>query len=152
MKFLKLTICVLFVGLFNACTKENDTIVEPPPATVVNFTSTINGESEVPSNASTANGSATAKFDKITKILSLTMTYGGLTATNMHIHKAPVGVSGGVLFGIGGPAPYSYTINYTSPALSVGQEDSLMNNQFYLNIHTRAFPGGEIRGQMIKQK
>ncbi len=150
MKLFMLTSFVLAIGTFVSCTKDEDPIVVPPPATVINFTSTINGASEVPSNASTANGSATAKFDKVTKILTLNMTYGGLTATNMHIHKAPAGVSGGVLFGIG-TLPYSYNINYTSPALTAGQEDSLMNNLYYLNIHTAAFPAGEIRGQIIKQ-
>ncbi len=150
MKLNMLTSYVLIFGTFVSCTKDEDPIVVPPPATIINFTSTINGASEVPTNASTANGSATAKFDKATKILTLNMTYGGLTATNMHIHKAPAGVSGGVLFGIG-TSPYSYNINYTSPALPAGQEDSLMNNLDYLNIHTAAFPAGEIRGQLIKQ-
>ena len=149
MKLISLTSYVLVFGIFISCNKETDTVVDPP-VTVVNFTSTINGASEVPTNTSTANGSATAKFDKTTKILTLTMTYGGLTATNMHIHKGPVGVSGAVLYGISS-SPFTSPVNYTSPALSAGQEDSLMNNLYYLNIHSAAFPAGEIRGQLLKQ-
>jgi hypothetical protein len=68
----------------------------------------------------------------------------------MHIHKGPAGVSGSVLFPIG-PSPYSSPMAFTSPALSTGQEDSLMNNLYYVNIHSATFGGGEIRGQIIKQ-
>jgi hypothetical protein len=68
----------------------------------------------------------------------------------MHIHKGPAGTPGGVLFGLG-VAPFSSPVNFASQALTVGQEDSLLNNLYYLNIHSAAFPGGEIRGQIMKQ-
>ncbi len=143
--FMSVTLVATFF-LMVSC-NEKDT---PVTSNIVNFSSTINGANEVPTNASTASGSATASFDKTTKILMVNMTYTGLTATNMHIHKGAAGVSGGVLFGLGS-APFSSPVNYTSAALTAGQEDSLMNNLYYLNIHSAAFPGGEIRGQIIKQ-
>jgi CHRD domain len=104
----------------------------------------------VPVNASTATGSMQGVFDKATNVLSLTFTYTGLTATNMHIHKGPAGVSGGVLFGLA-TAPFTSPVSYSSPVLSTGQVDSLMNNLYYINIHSAAFPAGEIRGQITKQ-
>ncbi len=42
-------------------------------------------------------------------------------------------------------------ITFTTPALTATQEADLMANQMYVNLHTVAFPGGEIRGQLIKQ-
>jgi CHRD domain len=142
----KFCFALIVLAIFS-CKKNTDPV---PVDNTVKFISTINGASEVPTNASTATGSATASFDKVTKILTLNMTYSGLTATNMHIHKGPVGVSGGVLFGIGA-APFASPITYTSGALTQGQEDSLTNNLYYLNIHSAAFPSGEIRGQILKQ-
>jgi hypothetical protein len=35
--------------------------------------------------------------------------------------------------------------------LNATQEADLMGNLMYVNLHTVAFPGGEIRGQLLKQ-
>jgi hypothetical protein len=136
-----------FAGLIS-CKKDDDTL---PSDSNVKFAATLTGTQEVPTpNSSTATGSATANFNKDTKILTINMTYTGVTATNMHIHKGATGVGGDVLYRLG-TAPFSSPVSYTSPALPSGQEDSLMNNLYYLNIHSAAFPGGEIRGQLLKQ-
>jgi hypothetical protein len=133
-------------AVISSCGKDDP----PAPNPNVDFAATLNGASEVPTNSSTATGSATATFNKDTKILMVDMTYTGLTATNMHIHKGPAGVGGGVLYGIA-TAPFSSPVHYVSPAFTANQEDSLMNNLYYLNIHSAAFPGGEIRGQILKK-
>lgn len=105
----------------------------------------INGANETPTNNSTATGSATLVYNKDSKTCTLAMTNTGLTATNMHIHQGSVGIAGGVLFGLG-TAPFSSPVSFTSPVLTTGQEDSLMSNLYYLNIHAAAFASGEIRG------
>lgn len=115
----------------------------------VTFLATISGSSETPVNASTATGTATLTFNKDTKIFTVVVTYSGVTATNAHIHKGEVGVAGGVIFGF--TAPLTSPINYTSVALDASQEADLNANSYYVNIHSTAFPGGEIRGQLIKQ-
>jgi hypothetical protein len=150
MKFSSIQIMSLVLVLFIFSCKKKDDVVIPPVVTTVNFAATVNGASEVPTNASSATGSMIGSFDKVSKIFSLTLTYSGLTATNMHIHKGPAGVSGSVLFGLS-TSPFTSPITYTSPALSTGQEDSLMTNLYYVNIHSSAFPAGEIRGQITKQ-
>ncbi len=147
MKIKSISVLLLAVFFVISCKKKTE---EVPVVTTVNFAATINGANEVPTNASTATGAMTGSFDKVSKILTLSFTYTGLTATNMHIHKGAAGVSGGVLFGLSS-APFSSPVAYTSPALSPGQEDSLMTNLYYINIHSATFPGGEIRGQITKQ-
>ncbi|WP_462254972.1 CHRD domain-containing protein [Ferruginibacter sp.] len=137
---------LLTVG--SSCSKDDTPTPVPDPN--VTFKATINGASEVPVNASTATGTATVIFNQDTKILTLNMTYTGVTATNMHIHRGAAGVSGPVVYGLGS-SPFTSPISYTSPAITVGQQDSLMNNMLYVNIHSAAFGGGEIRGQLIKQ-
>jgi CHRD domain len=150
MKFKSILAILLVVSIVVfACKKKAEDIIVPP-VTTVNFAATVNGASEVPVNTSAATGAMQGSFDKITKILTLTLTYTGLTATNMHIHKGPAGVAGGVLYGLS-TAPFASPVLYTSPVLSAGQEDSLMNNLYYINIHSAAFPAGEIRGQITKQ-
>jgi hypothetical protein len=151
MKFFPTRVMLLIaLVVFIFSCKKNDDVAVPPVVTTVNFAATVNGASEVPANASTATGAMTGSFDKVSKILNVTLTYTGLTAINMHIHKGPAGVSGGVLFGLS-TSPFTSPVTFTSPALSAGQEDSLMTNLYYVNIHSSAFPAGEIRGQITKQ-
>lgn len=140
MKFLVLAAIILSVV---SC-KKDDT---PPEPNVV-FKATMNGASETPANASAATGTATLTYNTTTKIFTVTVTYSGITPSAGHIHKGAVGVAGPVIFpfaSVGSP------INYTSPALDATQEADLMGGLYYVNLHTDAFKGGEIRGQLIKQ-
>jgi hypothetical protein len=113
------------------------------------FKATINGESETPPNASTATGTATLTFNQDTKMFTIVVNYTGIVATNAHIHKGAVGVPGGVIFGF--TTPFTSPINYTSAVLDSTQIADLNLDLYYVNIHSEAYPGGEIRGQLIKQ-
>ncbi|HSN60316.1 MAG TPA: CHRD domain-containing protein [Ferruginibacter sp.] len=144
MKKIWLISTILSVG-FISCSKDDPA----PPNPNVTFRATINGTSEVPANASTATGTATATFNKDTKILTMTVNYTGLTVTNAHIHIGAAGVPGGVVFPIAGP--YASPLALTTIALTTAQETDLNANLYYVNLHSAAFPGGEIRGQLIKQ-
>ena len=141
---LKKSIFLLLAGILitaASCKKSEDPNVK--------FKATLNGAIETPANASTATGTATLTFNKDTKIFTVVVNYSGVTATNAHIHKGDVGVAGAVVFGF--TAPLTSPINYTSVALDATQEADLNANLYYVNIHSAAFPGGEIRGQLIKQ-
>lgn len=124
--------------------KKSDTT-----STDVIFKAVINGASETPANASAATGTATLTFNTTTKIFSVVVNFSGITATAAHIHKGDVGVPGAVVFGF--TAPITSPINYTSAALDATQEADLNANLYYVNVHSAAFGGGEIRGQLIKQ-
>lgn len=144
-KFIRVQAIVLAsVLLFAGSCKKSDTT-----STDVVFKAVINGASETPANASTATGTATLTFNTTTKIFSIVVNFTGITATASHIHKGDVGVAGGVVFGF--TPPITSPINYTSVALDATQEADLNANLYYVNIHSAAFGGGEIRGQLIKQ-
>jgi hypothetical protein len=144
-RFIKITTAVLVsILFFSACKKDKDNT----PPTIVNFAATLNGSSESTPNASTATGTATGTFNTTTKILTVTTTYTGLVVTAGHIHKGEIGVSGPVEF------PFVITaspISFTSSALTDSEISDLMENKYYVNLHSAAFPGGEIRGQLMKQ-
>lgn len=129
--------------LAGSCKKSDTTTSD------VVFKATLNGASETPANASTATGTATLTFNTTTKIFTVVVNFTGITATASHIHKGEAGVAGAVVFGF--TAPITSPINYTSAALDATQEADLNANLYYVNIHSTAFPGGEIRGQLIKQ-
>ena len=114
------------------------------------FTATLNGANERPNPvASAATGSSIASYNVSTKILSITTNYTGLTPTAGHLHTGAPNVSGPVTFGF--PAPLTSPIVFNTPVLTATQESDLLQNLYYVNLHTPAFPGGEIRGQLIKQ-
>jgi len=137
-------IVLVSVLLIAGSCKKSDTT-----STDVIFKAVINGASEAPVNASTATGTATLTFNTTTKIFSIVVNFTGITATASHIHKGETGVSGSIVFGF--TAPITSPINYTSAALDATQEADLNANLYYVNIHSDAFPAGEIRGQLIKQ-
>lgn len=114
---------------------------------VISLNANLNAAQEVPPNASTGRGDATVTFTKSTKTLAWVVTYGGLTgpATMAHFHgPANVGANAPVILPIAN-TPGTVT---GSALLNDNQAADLMAGKWYLNVHTAAFPGGEIRGQV----
>jgi hypothetical protein len=140
---------LLFValGIFS-CKKSSNTL---PTNTNVTFLATLNGASETPPNSSMATGSASFIYDPTTYVLSGTVSFTGITPTASHIHKGAVGIAGGVIFPLTGSGTITSPISFTSVALDATQQADLMANLYYVNIHSTTFPGGEIRGQLVKQ-
>jgi hypothetical protein len=147
MRFKLFSSAIILSGiLFASCSKSDPAPVDPN----ITFKGTLSGANEVPANASAASGAVTVTFNNDTKILTLSATFAGVTPSAAHIHNAAAGTNGGVIFGLGS-APFSSPVNYTSVALTPTQESELKANNYYVNFHSTAFPGGEIRAQLVKQ-
>jgi hypothetical protein len=120
------------------------------PAFAEKLKATLDGASEVPANTSAGKGTADIDYDAASKKLTWKLTYSGLTgpATAAHFHgPAEAGKNGGVAVAIPGatasPAEGSAT-------LTDAQAADLLAGKYYVNVHTAANPGGEIRGQVTK--
>jgi hypothetical protein len=120
------------------------------PAFADKMKATLDGKAEVPPNASAGKGTADIDYDAATKKLSWKVTYSGLSgpATAAHFHgPAEAGKNAGVAVAIpnatSSPAEGSAT-------LTDAQAADLMAGKYYVNIHTAANPGGELRGQVTK--
>ena len=131
---------------FGSCTKSTSN----PTIANLTFAATLSGASETPANTSTATGTATFTYNPSTYILSGTVNFTGLVATAAHIHMGAVGVAGGVVFPLGSASPTS-PISFTSVALTAQQQSDLEAGLYYVNVHSAAFPAGEIRGQLVQQ-
>ncbi|WP_346319148.1 CHRD domain-containing protein [Chitinophaga sp. YIM B06452] len=142
----------LFCTLAVACSKDDDKKEEKKLYKVTNAPMT--GAQENPANASAATGSFDATYNPESKELTITVRWQGLTgnATLMHIHgPAARGVNAGVLHNFAtlfsSTASGSFTTKFIINGTTEKEED-LLAGKWYVNIHTAAFGGGEIRGQI----
>ena len=120
------------------------------PASAEKYKVTLDGKSEVPANTSAGTGSADVDYDAATKKLTWKLTYSGLSgpATAAHFHgPAEAGKNAGVAVAI--PNATSSPVE-GSATLTDAQAADLVAGKYYINIHTAANPGGEIRGQVTK--
>ena len=120
----------------------------PADAEVVNLKAALNAKNEVPPNSSAATGTVTATYDTNSKKLSWKGEYSGLTgaATAAHFHSGEAGKNGPVAVPIT-PATSPFE---GSATLTDAQASDLLAGKMYVNVHTEANKGGEIRGQVTK--
>lgn len=132
----------LFIGIlsFNANAK------------IYPFHNQFSGSQEVPPNASAAAGTIVGTYNDVTNTITYTIIFSGLSApvTAAHFHSpAPNGVNAGVVFAHTGFPTGVMSGTYSgSHVLTDAQEMQLLSGLWYSNIHTSAFPGGEIRAQI----
>jgi hypothetical protein len=120
------------------------------PASADKMKATLDGKAQVPPNTSAAKGTADIDYDPASKKLSWKLSYSGLSgpATAAHFHgPAEAGKNAGVAVAI--PNAASSPVE-GSATLTDAQAADLMAGKYYVNIHTAANPGGEIRGQVTK--
>jgi hypothetical protein len=110
------------------------------------MSATLSGSKEVPPNSS--GGSGMGKVNLSGNSLSWTITYSGTTGpvTAGHFHgPATTGANAGVVVPFAGPLPSPIT---GSATLTDAQVADLKAGKWYINLHTAANPGGELRGQV----
>lgn len=130
------------------------------------YVATLEGGQEVPARASSGSGRAIALVSKSNDRIDVSVSMNGLSnVTQAHIHRAPAGTNGGVIFWLwqaGNPiypaSPESLGKSWTNPPVESRDQpltqtvlDDLRAGNLYVNFHTTQFPGGEIRGQLRKQ-
>ena len=108
------------------------------------YVATLTGAQEAPPVVSTGTGTASAIVsagqDNVKYHLKTS-----LTPTNAHIHTAIGGISGAVTIPF---SPIAQVIDGQA-ALTAAQATDMAEGRMYVNVHTAANPGGEIRGQLL---
>lgn len=125
------------------------TFAMPASAETMTMKLNLNSANEVPPNDSAGKGTANVTYDTASKLLSWKVTYSGLTgpATMAHFHApAEPGKNAGVVVPLKDPASGTEG----SATLTDAQAADLLAGKMYLNFHTAAHPGGEIRAQVTK--
>jgi hypothetical protein len=120
-------------------------------ADMVHFHGDMSPKSEIPPKSTDGKGSVDATLDTSTKTLSYTVDYSGLSgpATMAHLH-GPADTTQNAPVMVAMQPPLTSPIKGTA-TLTDEQMSALMAGRLYANVHTAANPGGELRGQLIKQ-
>ncbi len=129
----------------------------------VQYAAELRGANEVPSNSSAAFGSSFVSLDLINNSIAWEVNDSGIASASLsHIHRGAAGVSGQVVINLAtstsqipngrtnGSALIAaqQTANLTAADLTALASPSTANG-FYVNVHSAAFPGGEVRGQLV---
>jgi hypothetical protein len=151
-------------------------LLTPLPSYALEFTAVLTGPAESPPNASPGTGSADVIIDPLAHTMDVDVVFSGLlgTTTASHIHCCtavpgtgtagvatmvptfvgfPLGVTSGTYDNtfdmtlLSSYNPSFITANGGTPASAeVALNAGIIADEAYLNIHSTAFPGGEIRG------
>jgi hypothetical protein len=106
----------------------------------------LSGDQEVPKVTTQAKGSGTITVGD-DKSVKGSVTTSNISGTAAHIHEAEAGKNGGVII----PLTKNGDNGWSVPAgakLTDAQYESYKKGNLYVNVHTAANPGGEIRGQL----
>lgn len=149
--FLLRLVMITAAVTISACSDKNN----DPSMPGTDFSVQLSPNQEVPAlYISGASGIANLLIDTNTGAVSGSVTVSGLTGrtTAAHIHAGFAGANGGVISPLEESANNSLVwlvpqgTTFDAPALA-----SLSNGELYINVHTIANAGGEIRGQIIPE-
>ena len=134
-----------------------------------NYRAHLSGDEEVPPVDTNAQGQAVFQLDRARETLSYKLIVANIEDVFMaHIHMAPAGANGPVvawLYPAGGPPPVHIPgrFNGVLAEASLDKDDlvgplagmtmdvlisEIEAGNTYVNVHTLANPGGEVRGQI----
>jgi hypothetical protein len=139
------------------------------PAGAQTFTATLSGGEETPPVLTGAAGTVEVSVDTVNREFSVTLRVFNIPSnaptTASHIHVGPKGpaLSGPVVvdfIGVAGrTGDFALTFRvgqaqfHARPDNGIDTLDdmiqAILNGNAYVNVHTTAHPGGEIRGQLV---
>jgi hypothetical protein len=121
------------------------------------FTAKLTGGVEVPAGDPNATGTALFRLNPAEGLVCFHVVVTGESQpiVAMHIHQAPAGTAGPVVVPLitptaSGSAQQSKGCVAADPALI--RQIMASPAQFYVNVHTKTFPAGAARGQLVKLK
>ena len=145
----------IYVNVHTAANPGGELRGQVLPGKKMTFAAALNGSQEVPVVNTAANGAAVMKLDSVGASLSFDIAANSLSGAiaAAHFHNAGAGTNGSVVRNltsdfVGTNATGTWK-DSDGEALTPGLVAELLAGRLYLNVHTAANPGGEIRGQVF---
>lgn len=124
-------------------------------AAPTSFTVQLSGTEEVPALTSPGTGTAKIIYDPASRMLTWSVTYTGLSSpvTMAHFHgPATPGKNGAPVISISKQGRAVKSPIKGKATLTPRQAKEFVAGDWYINVHTKAHPAGEIRGQVMLPK
>jgi hypothetical protein len=148
----------IYVNIHSPKYPEGEIRGQLVPASGTDFKAHLTGSQETPQVKNTTEG--TGNFILTNEGLVYKITLDSLNITAAHFHRGAVGVPGGVVKaitpelkdstgGVGGTAIGVWRRTGDSQNLTDSLLAALLAGDIYVNVHTSAHGGGEIRGQVV---
>lgn len=107
----------------------------------------LSGAQQVPANSSLAVAVGIVIIDPATQSMVASITSLGISELSAHIHQAAPGANGTTIFALNETTSDS-GIWAARMAPTESQRTAIANGNYYFDIHSAAFPDGELRGQI----
>lgn len=123
-----------------------------PYTPAATWSAALTGAQETPPVTTTASGKASFALNADLNLLHYTVEVTNvISVTASHIHLGPTGKNGPVLFGLFSSSQGIFDATHpVGGALPLSGKNlvDLLTGYYYVNVHTVANPGGEMRGQL----
>jgi hypothetical protein len=106
----------------------------------------LSGDQEIPPAATTGSGSGTITIND-DKSVSGKVTITGVKVNVVHIHEAAAGKNGPIIIPLSQSAEGVWVVP-PDTRLTDAQFESYKAGNLYVNVHSDAYKGGEVRGQI----
>jgi hypothetical protein len=129
--------------------------VQPSLAASESFKVPLTGSEQVPAVDTAGKGEARISYDPGTRVVSWSISYSGLSGpvTMAHFHgPAATGQNAGVQIWLSKQGSDAQSPIKGKATLTPEQAKDFSAGMWYVNVHTKAHPGGEIRGQVVPPK
>ena len=123
-------------------------------AKTMSFNVNLMGAQQVPPVMTPGSGTAHLTYNTTTRVLTWSIRFSKLSsaATMAHFHNGAEGANGPVVIWLStqGKTP---TSPFSGKAtLTPDQATQFLAGQWYINLHTKDHPAGEVRGQVVPPK
>ena len=140
-----LVLALAAAGVLGGCAQWNQ-MMTGAPMMMVGKRVTLTGAEEVPAVTSSATASGVVLIAP-DKSVSGAITTTGIAATAAHIHEGAAGANGPVIV----PMVKEGDNKFVFPAgskVTDAQYEAYKAGKLYVNVHSAAHPGGELRSQL----
>jgi hypothetical protein len=129
-------------------------VVGSAAAATVSFNVPLTGSEQVPPVTTPGKGSADLTWDPNTRVVTWDITDSGLTGpvTMAHFHNAAEGKNGPVVIWLTKKGTEATGAIKGEATLTPEQAQQFEAGDWYINVHTKDNPAGEIRGQVKPPK
>jgi len=147
--FTLLATSLVTCSLLVACDKNDDDVNDND--NMYTLSGSAAGSKEIPTNATTGTATLSGSYNKATNAFTYTITWAGLTGNvsvaHFHAPATATETASPMLDITIGTNGTSGTVSSTA-TVTDAFENALLDGKIYYNLHTVAYPNGEIRSQV----